>query len=297
MKNINKIIGIVGAILFLFSLVYYSITNIWDTLNWISFILGIVGIGYFVFDYYKNREKSISKRSLQYGSNVVVQIVIVIGIVALLAFVTTRQHFRSDWTENQNYTLADQSEKILSNLDKEVKIIAFFKESDQVRAKDELDKYIYESDFVEVEYVDPDEIPQIAKQYQVKEYNSLVVESGAKKEIIKNLTEANLTNAIIKVTRDVEKTIYFLTGHGERSITEDGAESFKQAAEAIKKENHLVKKLNLLMRINSGRGVPDSCSVLVIVNPRNNFFTSELDTIQNYINNGGKALIIQENQH
>jgi len=292
MKNTIKIIGISGAVLLLFSLVYYSITNIWDTINWITIVLGLAGIGYFVFDYYKNREKEISKRSVQYGSNIVAQIVIVIGIVALLAFISTRQHLRSDWTENKLYSLADQTEKVISGLDKDVKIIAFFKESDQIRVKDELDKYIYESDFVEVEYVDPDEIPQIAIQYQVKEYNSLVVESGAKKEIIKNLNEANLTNAIIKVTRDVEKTIYFLTGHGERSISEDGNESFKQAAEAIKKENYLVKKLNLLMRINSGKGIPDSCSVLVIANPRNNFFTSELDTIQKYIDSGGKALIM-----
>ena len=77
MKNINKIIGILGAVLLLFSLVYYSITNIWDALNWISLILGILGIGYFVFDYYNNREKELSKRNLQYGSNVIVQIIIV----------------------------------------------------------------------------------------------------------------------------------------------------------------------------------------------------------------------------
>ena len=99
-----------------------------------------------------------------------VQILIVIGIVALLAFITTRQHFRSDWTENKLYSLADQTEKVISGLDKDVKIVAFFRESEQKGAQDLLDEYSFDSDYIEVEFVDPDQKPQIARQYQVKQY-------------------------------------------------------------------------------------------------------------------------------
>jgi len=292
MKNINKIIGIVGAVLLLFSLVYYSIQNIWDVTNWITLFLGFIGVGYFVFDFYKNREKELSKRSLQYGSNVFIQIVIVMGIVALLAFLTTRQHLRTDWTENKLYSLADQSEKIISGLDKEVKVIAFFRESEQKGAQDLLDEYAFYSDYITVEFVDPDAKPQIAKQYQVNQYNSLVIESGAKKETIQELSEANLTNAIMKVTRDVEKTVYFLTGHGERSISEDGVETYKQAAEAIKKENYIVKEINLVRRIAKGKGIPDSCTVFAIIRPISNFFPQELDSIKAFVDKGGKLLVM-----
>lgn len=292
MKNINKIIGIVGAVLLLFSLVYYSIQNIWEVVNWMTFVLGLAGVGYYIFDYYKNREKAISKRSLQYGSNVILQIVIVIGIVALLAFVTTRQHLRSDWTENKLYSLADQTDKVIAGLDKEVKVWAFFKESEQKGAQDLLDEYAFGTDYLNVEFVDPDAKPQMAKKYQINQYNSLVVESGAKKETILELSEANLTNAIMKVTRDIEKTVYFLTGHGERSISQESVESYKQAAEAIKKENYLVKELNLVRRLAEGKGVPDSCTVLAIVQPKSNFFPQELDSIKAYVDNGGKMLVM-----
>ena len=70
MKRNDIIIGSVGAALLLFSFVLYTIENIWGTTNWISLLLGVAGIGYFLFVYYKNREKGISKRNLQYGSNV-----------------------------------------------------------------------------------------------------------------------------------------------------------------------------------------------------------------------------------
>lgn len=297
MKLTDKIIGIVGAVLLLFALVYYSIENIWGAVNWITLVLGIAGLGWFLFQYYSHREKALSKRSLQYGSNVIIQIVIVIGITALIAFITTRQHLRSDWTENKLYSLADQTEKIVDGLDKDVNILAFFRASDQKSAQDLLDEYSFGSDYITYEFVDPDEQPQIARQYQVKQYNTVVVEAGAKKETVEELTEANLTNAIMKVTRDVEKTIYFLTGHGERSISEESIESYKQAVEAIKNENYLVKELNLVRRIAAGKGIPDSCTVLAIVSPKSNFFPQELDSIKKYIDDGGKVLILLDPEH
>jgi len=136
MKLQDKIIGITGIVLFLFSLVFYSIQNIWGVLNWITMVLGVAGIGYLIFYHYKTREKSLSKRSLQYGSNVILQIVIVLGIIGFLAFITTRQHVRSDWTENKLYSLADQTDKILNGLEQEVRVTAFYKTSEQRTAQD-----------------------------------------------------------------------------------------------------------------------------------------------------------------
>jgi ABC-type uncharacterized transport system involved in gliding motility auxiliary subunit len=297
MKRNNKIIGIVGAVLFLFSLVLYSIENIWGTFNWITLFLGVAGIGYFVFIYYKNREKGISKRSIQYGSNVLVQVVIVIGIMGFLAFITTRQNFRSDWTANKLYSLADQTEKILDGLDKEVRVTAFYKGGEQRGAKDLLYEYTYRSGNFKYDVVDPDEKPQIARQYQVTKYNTVIVESGLKRETIDVLTEANLTNAIMKVTREQDKMICFLTGHGEKSITDEGKNGYSLAAATIKKENHLVKEMNLVQKIGANQGVPDSCTVLAILSPKGNFFPGELDSISAYLDRGGKMLLLLDPDH
>jgi len=174
MKNQDKIIGVAGIILFLFSLVYYSIQSVWEVLNWITLVLGLAGLGWFIFNYYRNRDKMISKRSLQYGSNVLLQVVIVIGIIGFLAFITTRQHWRSDWTENKLYSLADQTDKILEGLDKEVRVTAFYKASDQKGPKDILDEYTFRSPDFKYEFVDPDEEPQIARQYKIEKNGKLL---------------------------------------------------------------------------------------------------------------------------
>jgi ABC-type uncharacterized transport system involved in gliding motility auxiliary subunit len=292
MKLIDKIAGIIGIILLLFSLIYYSIQNIWGSVNWITLILGIAACGYFLYIYYTKRDKKISKRSLLYGSNVMVQSIIVIVILGLIAFITTRRHFRSDWTEQKLYSLADQTEKILSNLDKEVKVKAFFKKSEQTVAQDLLDEYAYLTGKLKYEFIDPDEKPQIAKRYQIKKYGTIVIESGIKREVIEELSQANLTNAIVKVTREQDKVIYFLTGHGERSTSSEEPEGYKQAVEAIKKENHIVRELNLVRKIAEGKGIPDSCTVLVIARPQSNFFPAELDSIKSYLDKGGKAIVL-----
>jgi ABC-type uncharacterized transport system involved in gliding motility auxiliary subunit len=297
MKLVDRIIGITGIVIFLFSLVYYSIQNVWGTLNWITLLLGLAGVGYFLFVYYKNRDKEFSIRSLQYGSNVLVQILIVIGIVGFLAFITTRQHIRSDLTVNKLYSLADQTDKILDGLEREVQIIAFYKTSEQRAAQDLLDEYSYRSSNLKYEFVDPDEKPQVARQYQVSKYNTIVVESGIKREIIEELNETNLTNAIMKVTREQDKVIYFLTGHGERSISDESPQGYKNAVEAIKKENHVVRELNLARQIGSGRGISDSCTVLVILSPKSTFFPAEFDSIRSYLDRGGKVFFLLDPDH
>jgi len=292
MKTNDKIIGIVGAVLLLFSFVLYSIENIWGVFNWITLLLGVAGSTYFIFIYYKNREKGISKRSLQYGSNVLVQVVIVIGIMGFLAFITTRQNFRSDWTVNKLYSMSDQTNKIMDGLDKEVRVTAFYKSGEQRGAKDLLDEYAYLSGNFNYEFVDPDEKPQITRQYQVTKYNTVIVESGLKRETIETLSEANLTNAIMKVTREQDKLICFLTGHGERSITDESKDGYSLAVAAIKKENHLVKEMNLVEKMGANEGIPDSCTVLVVLSPKARFFPGELDSIGAYLDRGGKVLLM-----
>jgi ABC-type uncharacterized transport system involved in gliding motility auxiliary subunit len=297
MKLIDKIIGGVALVAVAFAVVFYSIRNIWGILNWITLVSGVLGLAYFLYIYFTRREKKISTRNLQYGTNVVIQILIVLGIVALLAFITTRQHLRDDWTKNKLYSLADQTEKILSGLDKDVRIIGFYKAADQSSARDLLDEYSYRSARLKYEFVDPDEKPQIAKQYEIKSYNTIIVEAGSRRERIEELNESNLTNAVMKVTREQEKVVYFLTGHGERSITDDGVEGYKQAADAIKKENYQVRELNLVLNLVQKKGIPDSCTVLAVVNPRGNFFPGEFDSIKSFIDRGNKAIFMLDPEH
>lgn len=293
MKKTDNIIGIVGIVFVFAALIWYSINQVWAVYHWVLLILGVLGLGYYIFVFYKNRQKTISSRTLKYGSNVTVQIIVVLAIVSMLAFLFARHHARFDWTASHLYSLSDQTKKVLDHLKKDVEIIAFFKSSQQNRAKDLLDEYNYRSSHLSYRFVDPDERPELAKQYHIRKYGTLIIECGGKRETVDKLDESNLTNAIIKVTRDKEKVIYFLTGHGERSIADSGPEGYKNAVDAIKNENYIVRELNLARR----KSIPDSCTVLAIVGPKSNFLPGELDTIKAWVDNGGKLLLMVDPQH
>jgi ABC-type uncharacterized transport system involved in gliding motility auxiliary subunit len=292
MKMTDKYIGIGGAVLLAASPVLYSITNIWNWLNWILLVLGLAGSGYFLYQYYTKRDKNLSKRALKEGANVAVQVVVTLLIVGMLAFISTRQHLRKDLTKNNLYSLSSQTTKLLEGLNTEVKIYGFYKNSDQAGPKDLLDEYQYRSSKLTYTMIDPDEQPEMTKKYHIGKYGTVIVEANGKRESVDKLSEADLTNAIIKVTRTRDKVIYFTTGHGERSIKDESAAGFKMASEAIKNENYLVKEINLVRD-----SIPDDCSILAVISPKSQFMPGELDTISAYLNEGGKLLLMVDPDH
>lgn len=293
MKKFDSIIGLSGMIFLIAALIWYSISKVWGLGQWILLALGIIGLIYFTYIWFSTGARQISSRSLKQGSNVLVQVLVMLAIVTMVAFITTRQHGRLDLTANNLYSLSDQTLKVLAGLEKDVKIIGFYKTAEKNSPKDLLDEYDYRSANISYELVDPDEKPDITKKYNVKAFGTVVVESGAKRESIEKLNEADLTNAILKVSRDQDKVIYFLSGHGERAISDDSPEGYQLAAEAIRKENYIVRDLNLVRR----RGVPDSCNVLAIVYPRTSFFPGELDSVKKYLDDGGKVLLLADQEH
>lgn len=286
--NKNSIIGISGMVLLMAAIIWYSISQIWGIANWIFLLVGITGIAYFIFYYYKERDKQLSQQAIKKGSNVAVQIVIALAIISMLAFITNRRHYRVDWTENSLFSLADQTEKVLQGLDKPVEVKAFFRSSDRRSVKTQLDEYMYSGSNLTYEFIDPDEEPNRVKQYGVTQLNTIIVESGLKREVVTEFSETNLTNAIISVTREQDKIIYFTTGHGERSIADQAEEGLSQAVEGIKKENHLVRTINIAI----SKEIPDSASVVAVIAPKTPFFAMELDSLAAFVANGGKLLLM-----
>ncbi len=292
MKRYVNIALIVGLLLVLYSFVNFSLNQIWDWVSTVSLILGLVITGIAIYYRLQFRQKKLNMRFIKYGANALFSGFIVLGIIVLLAFISNRHHYRSDLTAKGLYSLAEQTKSILNDLNKEVNIYAFYKKTDEIRAKDLLDEYAFRSKFVNYEFIDPNERPQLARRYNVTQYNTIIVESGVKQETINEFSESNLTNALVKVTRELDKVIYFLQGHGEKSIEGETPQDYKRATDGIKSENYLVKSLNLAEE----KQIPEDCSVLISAGPKSDFFQFELDTIDSFVANGGKFVALIDPQ-
>ncbi|RKY89386.1 hypothetical protein DRQ09_01460, partial [candidate division KSB1 bacterium] len=221
-----------------------------------------------------------------YGSNAIISIIIFLFILVVINWIFDRKTFRMDLTAAGQFSLSEQTIKILKNLKKDVKITAFFKSNEQRGMQDLLSEYTYFSKKIKVEFIDPDKKPGITKNYGVTQYNTTVIECGDKSEKITTVKENDLTNALIKVTREGKKVIYFTDGHGEKDIESGERDGYNQIRLKIEKENYDVKKVFIAQE---GK-FPDDCSVLVINGPQKPFFPGEIDSIDTYLNDGGRVL-------
>jgi ABC-type uncharacterized transport system involved in gliding motility auxiliary subunit len=227
-----------------------------------------------------------SKRSSRLGTNTTILVVAVLAILVVLNFVGFRHHKRFDLTSEKLFTLSDQTRKIVSGLSQDINIVRFAKLPDE-QFDDLMAEYKNLSPHIKFQNVDPQEKPDVARDYGAAHMGDVIVALGPHKETLQGTSEETVTTAILKVTRQQSKMVCFVTGHGERSVTDDSPQGYTQADQGLKKETYDTKTINLA----SGTEVPSDCDVLVIPGPTEAFFPQETAMVSRYLDQGGKALI------
>ena len=167
-----------------------------------------------------------------------------------------------DFTASKLHSLSDQSVKVVKALKKDISVKAFFREGNFARGRMEnlLKIYAYESPKIKYEFIDPDKNPGLVKRYEVTQDGTTIFEAGDKESRITTTTEEDVTNAVIKLTREKKKAIYFLEGHGEASVEESGDNGYSGAKGDLEKMGYEVKKLALAL----SERFPADCAVLVV---------------------------------
>jgi len=234
--------------------------------------------------------QSLSSRSALYGANTLILTTVFLGILIFVNLLAFRHKHGFDFTEGGYFTLAPQTKKFISNLPREVKLTAFFQTDspEKIAFANLIAGYLEETNKIELQYVDPDKSPSVTKQYGVTTYGTVALESGTKETKIQNTTEENITNALLKVTRDEQKVIYFLEGHGESKTGNTENEGYSTAKTNLEQDGFVVKPLLLLQ---SGE-IPKDASVLVIPGPKKPLQDEEKEVIASYLNSGGSVFML-----
>jgi ABC-type uncharacterized transport system involved in gliding motility auxiliary subunit len=250
---------------------------------------GLVCVLIYILGQWREFLTFFSKRQARYGTLSLASVALVLAILAGLNYIATRQHKRWDLTSGGDFTLSDQTRKVLTNLKEPLKINVFSKESDFGRFRDKLAEYEYSSKQVKIEYTDPDKEPELARKYEIQSYGTLAVEYHGRIERTTNDSEQDITNAIIKAVEGQQKKVYFTQGHGEHDTgSADERLGYNAIAASIGRENFSIDKLVLAQ----GPTVPADASVVVIAGPKRDFLQPEIDALKTYLNHGGKVLFM-----
>jgi len=235
------------------------------------------------------------RRSTQSGANVLVSTVAVLIILTVVNYLAFRYPVTLDLTENQRFTLAAQSQSLVTNLDKSLKVWVF-DDAPNERDKKLLENYQQFSDQFSFEFVNPDRNPKIVQDFNVQNKGDVYLEYGDKKQLVQNLisfgqretlSEIQLTNAIEKIKRDGILQLYLVQGHGELPLNTDKT-GLSEAIKALENKGFAVSPLNLV----TDGGIPDDADTLIIAGPERKFLAPEVQALQEYSDRGGNVLVM-----
>src|SRR5436190_7210273 len=229
-------------------------------------------------------------RQTKYTLYVTLYLVVIVAILGAANWLANRHNKSIDSTSNKKFSLSDQTIKVVKGLTKDVTITDYDKTSAFGAARDLLDRYSNLSSKLHVVYLDPDKKPQVAKQAGIRAYGQIVVDSGAKKEEAKSLTEEEITGALIRSLKSGDRNACFVSGSGEHGLDDTGRTGYANVKEALEKSNYKARSISLLGAAPAAGApvtpakieplgaatpatgakseVPADCTVLVVAGPK-----------------------------
>jgi ABC-type uncharacterized transport system involved in gliding motility auxiliary subunit len=236
--------------------------------------------------------KAMGKRSTRLTANALIASLVAIAIgVVINIIVDNIALARADWTAGKDFSLSQQTTKLLSDLnngDRTITAIGFFYRQDPQQALDLLKEYgAYTSRF-RYEINNPNTQPLRASQFGVTTDGTVVFTDGTKRELANGVSEREFTSAIIRLSQTGTKKVAFLTGHGERDLNGVDERGYSEINDSLKRDNYATVQWSLTT--SPTLSITD-VSVLVIADPQTPLNSREIQTIQQYLDAGGHALI------
>ena len=227
-------------------------------------------------------------RQTKYAVYATVYILVVIAAIVVANVLADRYNKSFDTTSNKRYSLSEQTIKIVKGLKQNATITYFNQNTSFRQGKDLLDEYANLSPKVKVVYVDPDKDPQAAREANVRNLGTAIVQIGEKREEAKSMTEEGVTGAFIRDLKNKTRTVCFVAGSGEHQIDNSDRDGLSHFKDLLSKDNYGSKAIDLLQKAE----VPEDCTALVIAGPTRNYEQPEVDAIKKYVADGGRGFFM-----
>jgi ABC-type uncharacterized transport system involved in gliding motility auxiliary subunit len=230
--------------------------------------------------------------ALRGGAQLAVQIVLSLALFAVLQLLATRHNVRFDLTPAQTFALSASARQVAQGFHAPAQITVFYNSQmgDQRRdMADLLDQFRAAAPSLTYRMLDLDRSPALANKYGVSSYNTGVLEVGDDVVRLRSIDEAEITNALLSLSRARTRTVCFLTGHGERDPqNSDERAGYSEVGTALERERFAVQTLSTL----PDTGVPAACTVVVLAGPSHDFLPGEADALLGYLRGGGRVLML-----
>lgn len=261
---------------------------------WISVGVLVLGLATYAILEPGKLQKFLTGRQARYGGNTLITVLAFAGILFVgnvLAYQNPKQLL--DLTEDQTNTLAPELLTALESLPGEIKATAFFSQNRSTEAAEKLLNNIKANSGgrFNYEFLDPNRNPALVQELGITGDGKVLLAMGDRREIAASASEDEILRAMIRLISPEERVVYFLTGHGERSIdqTNEDNTSLTRAKATLESKNYVTKTLNLLAENN----VPDDADLIIIAGPLQPLTVNEVHLLRDYLDNGGSIFVME----
>jgi len=213
-------------------------------------------------------------------------------LFALLLVLAERHNHRFDLTPTKSFVLSDEASRVARGVRVPIRITFFYnsQEHGQRRdAEDVLQLFHDASPQITYRLLDLDRSPALAKKYGVSSFNTGVIETDRDVRELGGIDEEEITNGLLKLTRQNTRTLCFISGHGEHS-PQDASDrtGYSEVAKALERENFQIRTAAVI----PPEGVPAACTVVLLPGASRDFLPGEADQLAHYLDGGGRVLLM-----
>lgn len=303
MKTNRKI----GKVFFVFagvSLACLSITHFilgaWIPFFWIllAFFVLFTSIGIYIER--RNLADFFTMKTTKHGMNMGVTILLVLVTLGLANFISSRQYKTWDFSSAQANSLSEQSISLVKSLEEDLSVKYFYREGQEgvqqnrQAFRELVKKYQDHSSRVKLEFIEVNQRPDLTSDYGVNKGSGLAfIDYKGKRNRIEKIEEQEFTSALVKVTREQDKNIYFITGHGEKDLEEAKEGSGLNALKVMLENNRYVVHT---LSLNTKPEIPENADVVMIVAPQQEFMDYEISALEAYLARGGSLFVALESR-
>lgn len=218
--------------------------------------------------------------------------VILLAVLVFLALLSITIYRRYDLTVTKKYSLSEQTVNALDNLDRKISAVGFYTPSHHERENTVslLKRFSDASEQFAFEIVNPEKNPGRTRRYGKIADGTVVVEAGSLWEKIKKPDETSILSAVLRISSEKEKRVYFIQGHGEKGPEDRGSSGLKRAGDVLGSLGYDLFSLNLL---KTGT-IPKVAGAVVLAGPKKDLFQEELAKLDLYLKDGGALVVLAD---
>ena len=234
------------------------------------------------------------RRRLLSSGNILATAALLGALFIFVNFISSRRYARRDFSRQKITALSDQTVRTLRALKEPVSVVVFFQPDHRLYGfvHDLLKEYERVTPKIRVERVDPDQDParaqQLVTQFQIEkreDLNQVIFQCGSRHKYIPDTELVDLdysdlrmggaprpmafkgedafTSAIISVTSTGGPLVWFISGHGEKSLELDDPTGISNLKRYLEQQNVAAQTVTLAEHAS----IPAEVQLAVIAGP------------------------------